>query len=142
MTGWRVGYIGAPEWICNACAKIQGQFTSGANAVAQRATITALNYGIELTTEMKVAFENRRDLVFNLLCDIPGIIVNKPQGAFYFFPDVSSYFGKTFGDKIISNAQDLCLFILNKFSGYSSWRCFWRFKLFKDFICNFRRGSN
>jgi len=114
MTGWRVGYIGAPEWICNACAKIQGQFTSGANAVAQRATITALNYGIELTTEMKVAFENRRDLVFNLLCDIPGIIVNKPQGAFYFFPDVSSYFGKTFGDKIISNAQDLCLFILNK----------------------------
>ncbi len=114
MTGWRIGYIGAPEWICNASAKIQGQFTSGANAVAQRATITALNYGIELTTEMKIAFEKRRNLVFNLLCDIPGIIVNKPQGAFYFFPDVSTYFGKTFGDEVISNAQDLCLFILNK----------------------------
>jgi aspartate aminotransferase len=114
MTGWRIGYIGAPEWICNASAKIQGQFTSGANAVAQRATITALNYGIELTTEMKIAFEKRRNLVFNLLCDIPGIIVNKPQGAFYFFPNVSTYFGKTFGDEVISNAQDLCLFILNK----------------------------
>jgi aspartate aminotransferase len=114
MTGWRVGYIGAPEWICNACAKIQGQFTSGANAIAQRATITALDYGIELTKDMRIAFQNRRDLVFNLLQDIPGIIVNQPQGAFYFFPDVSAYFGKTFGDEVIKNAKDLCLFILNK----------------------------
>lgn len=114
MTGWRVGYIGAPEWICNACAKIQGQFTSGTNAIAQKATITALDYGIELTKEMRTAFESRRDLVYSLLQDIPDITVNQPQGAFYFFPDVSAYFGKTFGDEVITNAKDLCLFILNK----------------------------
>lgn len=114
MTGWRIGYIGAPAWICNACSKIQGQFTSGPNAIAQRATITALDYGIELTQEMKIAFEKRRDIVFDLLNSVPGLSVNKPQGAFYFFPDVSSYFGKSFGDQVITNAQDLCLFILNK----------------------------
>ena len=114
MTGWRVGYIGAPEWICNACTKIQGQFTSCTNAIAQRATITALDYGIELTEDMRAAFEKRRDLVFNLLKEIPDVKVNQPQGAFYFFPDVSAYFGKTFGDQVITNAKDLCLFILNK----------------------------
>lgn len=114
MTGWRVGYIGAPEWICNACTKIQGQFTSCTNAIAQRATITALDYGIELTEDMRAAFEKRRDLVFNLLKEIPDVKVNQPQGAFYFFPDVSAYFGKTFGDQVITNSKDLCLFILNK----------------------------
>lgn len=114
MTGWRVGYIGAPEWICNACTKIQGQFTSCTNAIAQRATITALDYGIELTEDMRAAFEKRRDLVFNLLKEIPDVKVNQPQGAFYFFPDVSAYFGKAFGDQVITNAKDLCLFILNK----------------------------
>lgn len=114
MTGWRIGYIGAPKWICDACAKIQGQFTSGANAIAQRATITALDYGIELTTGMKSAFERRRNLVFSHLNEIPGFITNLPQGAFYFFPDVSAYFGKTVGDQIISNSSDLCLYLLNK----------------------------
>ena len=114
MTGWRVGYIGAPEWICNACTKIQGQFTSCTNAIAQRATITALDYGIELTEDMRAAFEKRRDLVFNLLNEIPDVKVNQPQGAFYFFPDVSAYYGKTFADQVITNAKDLCLFILKK----------------------------
>ncbi len=114
MTGWRVGYIGAPEWICNACTKIQGQFTSCANAIAQQATITALDYGIELTKDMRTAFESRRNLVFNLLKEIPDIKVTQPQGAFYFFPDVSAYFGKSFGDQVITNAKDLCMFILNK----------------------------
>lgn len=114
MTGWRIGYIGAPEWICKASAKIQGQFTSGANAIAQRATIIALKEGIEITEEMKLAFLRRRNLVFDQLLTIPGFITNKPTGAFYFFPDVSEYFGKSVGDQVITNASNLCLYILNK----------------------------
>lgn len=114
MTGWRIGYIGAPEWICKASAKIQGQFTSGANAIAQRATITALNYGIELTNNMQDAFLRRRDLVFTLLNEIPDFVIINPEGAFYFFPDVSAYFGKSVGNEVIKNASDLCLYILNK----------------------------
>lgn len=114
MTGYRIGYIGAPKWICNACSKIQGQFTSGANSIAQRATITALENGKNIVTYMIEAFEKRRDLVYELIRDIDGLKVNVPEGAFYFFPDVSYFFGKSYKGKVIKNATDLCLFILNE----------------------------
>ena len=114
MTGYRIGYIGAPKWICNACSTIQGQFTSGANAIAQKATIKAVSEGKELVTYMIDAYHERRDLVFELIKDIPGCKVNLPEAAFYFFPDVSSYFGKSFNNVKISNAKELCMFILNE----------------------------
>lgn len=114
MTGYRIGYIGAPEWICNACSKIQGQFTSGANAVAQRATITAVENGKELVEYMIDAFENRRNIVFELLKEIQELKVNLPEAAFYFFPDVSAYFGKSYNGNTIHNAKDLCLYILSE----------------------------
>ena len=114
MTGYRIGYIGAPEWICNACSKIQGQFTSGANAVAQRATITAVENGKELVEYMIDAFESRRNIVFEMLKEIQGLKVNLPEAAFYFFPDVSTYFGKSYNGNTIHNAKDLCLYILSE----------------------------
>ncbi len=114
MTGYRIGYIGAPEWICNACSKIQGQFTSGANAVAQRATITAVENGKELVEYMIDAFESRRNIVFEMLKEIQGLKVNLPKAAFYFFPDVSTYFGKSYNGNTIHNAKDLCLYILSE----------------------------
>jgi len=97
MTGWRLGYIGAPQWIASACAKIQGQVTSGANAFGQRAAITALEGDHQPSIEMKNAFEKRKHLVRSLLAEIPGVKINDPQGAFYLFPDVSAYFGKSYG---------------------------------------------
>ena len=114
MTGWRIGYMGGPEWIVKACDKIQGQFTSAANSIAQRATITAVKNGKNLTTEMKSAFLRRRNFLFDLLSQIPGLKVNKPKGAFYFFPDVSDYFGTTYKEYKINNANDLCLFLLHE----------------------------
>ncbi|MFT6746593.1 MAG: aspartate aminotransferase [Glaciecola sp.] len=113
MTGWRIGYAAGPEWLIKACNKIQGQFTSGANSIAQRACITAMNEGIKLSTDMKASFLNRRDLMYNLLQEIPGLKVNKPKGAFYLFPDVSSYFGKSTDGNTINNADELCDFLLN-----------------------------
>ena len=95
MTGYRIGYIGAPEFIAKACTKIQGQVTSGANSVAQRATITAVDADPSVLNHMVQAFHSRRDLVVGLLKEIPGIKINVPEGAFYVFPDVSSFFGKT-----------------------------------------------
>ena len=92
MTGWRIGYIGAPEFIAKACTKIQGQVTSGANSIAQRATITAVEADPSVLNEMVSAFKNRRDLVVGLVKEIPGFKLNVPEGAFYVFPDVSSYF--------------------------------------------------
>jgi aspartate aminotransferase len=114
MTGYRIGYIGAPEWICAACGKIQGQFTSGANAVAQQATITAVEQGKDLVKYMIEAYEKRRDLVYELISEIDGIKVNLPEGAFYFFPDISYYFGKSYNGLTIKNAKELCLYILNE----------------------------
>lgn len=114
MTGYRIGYIGAPKWIAQACAKIQGQFTSGANAIAQKATIAALKNGKQLVGYMVESFHKRRDLVYQLLKDIPKLKVNLPPGAFYFFPDVSGYFNSSFEDTIISNDVDLCNFILEQ----------------------------
>jgi len=112
MTGWRIGYIGAPEFIAKACTKIQGQVTSGANSIAQRATITAVDADPSVLNEMVSAFKNRRDLVVGLTKDIPGLKVNVPEGAFYVFPDVSSYFGKTLRGKLIANADDFSMYLL------------------------------
>ena len=114
MTGWRIGYIGAPEWIAKACNKMQGQITSGANCIAQRATITALNEPITKIQYMIDEFAKRREIIIELLNNIPGIKLNKPSGAFYVFPDVSSYFGKVLNGKKIKNATDFALYLLEK----------------------------
>ncbi len=114
MTGWRVGYIGAPTWLAKGCTKMQGQVTSANCSIAQRAALTAITGDLTPTKEMSAAYLQRRDLVYNLLKEIPGLKVNLPTGAFYFFPDVSSYFGKSAGDTKINNATDLCMYILEK----------------------------
>lgn len=114
MTGYRIGYIGAPEFIAKACTKMQGQVTSGANSIAQRATITALEADPSVLKEMVQAFKNRRDLVVKLLREIPGIKINIPEGAFYVFPDISSFFGKTLNGTLINSADDLSMYLLDK----------------------------
>lgn len=112
MTGWRIGFIGAPSWVAKACTKFQGQITSGANAIAQRATIAALDAPLEKIRYMIDKFRERRDLILELLGEIPGFNLNVPEGAFYVFPDISSYFGKTLGGKTIANASDFALYLL------------------------------
>lgn len=114
MTGWRIGYIGAPAWIAKACNKLQGQVTSGANAIAQRAVITALEAPVSKIDYMIEAFHQRRDLVLQLLGAIPGFKLNVPEGAFYVFPDISEYFGKTLRGKTINNASDFSLYLLEE----------------------------
>jgi aspartate aminotransferase len=114
MTGWRIGYIGAPEFIAKACTKMQGQVTSGANSIAQRATITAVDADPKVLNDMVTAFKNRRDLVVRLAAAIPGLKTTIPDGAFYLFPDVSSYFGKTLRGKLINNADDLSMYLLSE----------------------------
>ena len=114
MTGWRIGYIGAPAWIAKACNKMQGQITSGANCIAQRATITALEAPVSNIQYMVDEFKNRRKLIIELLSDIPGFKINEPEGAFYVFPDISYYFGKTLRGKTISNANDFALYLLEE----------------------------
>ena len=114
MTGWRVGFIGAPLWIAKACNKIQGQVTSATCAIAQKATEKAMNSDPKSSTSyMKDSFLKRRDLLLYELNNIEGIKTNIPDGAFYIFPDVSHYFGKSDGETIISNANDLCMYLLN-----------------------------
>lgn len=112
MTGWRIGYMGGPEWIAKACTKMQGQVTSGANCIAQRATITALENPPSKIKYMVDAFKERRTLILNLLSEIPGFKCNKPEGAFYVFPDISYYFGKTLNGTHINTASDFSLFLL------------------------------
>lgn len=114
MTGWRIGYIGAPEWIARACNKMQGQVTSGANCIAQRATIVALENPPSKIQYMIDAFNERRKLMLRLLSDINGFKTNKPEGAFYFFPDISYYFGKTLRGKNINTASDFSLYLLEE----------------------------
>ena len=114
MTGYRLGYIAAEVSVAKACEKLQGQFTSGANAVTQRAAITALLSDLRPTREMVKEFENRRQRVMDLLEEIPGIECAKPQGAFYVFPVIKYYFGKTDGETIIQNSSDLSMYLLNK----------------------------
>ena len=114
MTGWRVGYMAAHPTIAKACAKIQSQVTSGANSIAQKAIIAALDGGKEKIKYMIDAFDERRQLVYKLLKEIPGFKVNMPTGAFYFFPDVSELFGKTFNGVTINNATDLSMYLLEQ----------------------------
>ena len=112
MTGWRLGYIGAPKALAAACDKVQGQFTSATCSITQRATIAAMNTDPTVLKEMIAAFESRRNLVLSGLRNIPGLKVNNPEGAFYVFPDCSSYFGKTYNGQTISNSDDLCMYLL------------------------------
>lgn len=114
MTGWRVGYICAPLFIAKACEKMQGQFTSGGTGIAQRAALAAIAGDQTPSVEMEKAYLKRRDLVLKGLQAIPGIETHIPEGAFYFFPDVSSFFGKKAGDFVISNADDFCIYLLEK----------------------------
>ncbi len=114
MTGWRIGYIGAPAWIAKACTKFQGQITSGANAIAQRATIAALDAPLEKIQYMIDKFHQRRDLILQLLGEIPGFGLNVPEGAFYVFPDISAYFGKTLRGHQIANASDFAMYLLEE----------------------------
>ena len=114
MTGWRVGYIGAPNWIAKACTKMQGQITSGTNCIAQRACIAALEAPVSEIKYMIDEFKSRRELIIKLLKDIKGFKLNEPKGAFYVFPDISSFFGKTLKNKKINNASDFAIYLLEK----------------------------
>ena len=112
MTGWRIGYMAAPEWIVKGCNKLQGQYTSGACSVSQKAAEAAYTMQQECVEEMRQAFERRKNLIVELAKDITGLEVNNPQGAFYLFPKCSSFFGKSCGDKVINNSTDLALYLL------------------------------
>ena len=114
MTGWRIGYLGAPVWIAKACTKLQGQVTSGANCIAQRATIEAITQSPNKINYMVQEFEQRKDLIIKLLSKIKGFKLNNPGGAFYIFPDISYYFGRIIGDITIKNASDFAIVILEK----------------------------
>jgi len=114
MTGWRIGYIGAPKWLAAACDKVQGQITSGASSISQKAALAAVLGDLTAPKEMAEAYRRRRDLVLGLLKEIPGLKVNVPQGAFYAFPDVSHYLGKSVNGTKINTASDLSMYILNE----------------------------
>ena len=114
MTGWRVGYIAAPKWIADGANKMQGQLTSANSSISQRAAFAAITGELTPTLRMVDEYRNRRELVYTLLKEIPGVKANYPQGAFYFFPDVSSFIGKSDGSHTIQNGDDLCLYLLDK----------------------------
>lgn len=114
MTGWRIGYIGAPLWIAQACTKMQGQVTSGTCSIGQRAAKAAVEADPSVTHEMREAFKKRRDLVLSLLSEMPGVKINEPEGAFYVFPEIDSFFGKSDGRYTINNADDLTMYILEE----------------------------
>lgn len=114
MTGWRIGYIGAPLWVAKACNKLQGQFTSGVSSISQRAALAAVTSKSDAREQMRLAFLRRRDLICNLLREIDGLKVSIPEGAFYVMPDVTSYFGKGYKGVTIKNADDLALFLLDE----------------------------
>jgi len=114
MTGWRLGYMAAPDDIAKASIKMQGQFTSATCSITQRAAIVALTNGPEKVSNMIDAFKTRKELAHRLLCEIPNIIVNNPQGAFYFFPDISFYIGKSVGKYVINNSDDLSMYLIHE----------------------------
>lgn len=115
MTGWRIGYIGAPQWIADACTKMQGQVTSGASTIAQMAARAAVEADPSSVAHMVETFRSRRELMHALLADIPGLRVNRPEGAFYFFPDVTEYLGRSYRGQVIHTAGELCLYMLEHF---------------------------
>ena len=112
MTGWRIGYIAAPEWIVKGCNKLQGQYTSGPSSVSQKAAEAAYNLPQDCVETMRKAFERRRDLIVELAKEIPGLEVNTPEGAFYLFPKCSSFYGKSDGERTINNSTDLAMYLL------------------------------
>ena len=112
MTGWRIGYIAAPEWIVKGCNKLQGQYTSGPCSVSQKAALAAYTASQQCVEDMRVAFERRRNLIVELAKDIPGLEVNVPEGAFYLFPKCSNFFGKTDGTRVINSSTDLAMYLL------------------------------
>ena len=114
MTGWRIGYLAAPVWIAKGCTKLQGQMTSGASSIAQMAAVEAFNGDQTCTQDMQKAFKQRQDLAFDLLTEIDGFKLKKPDGAFYFFPDVSALFGKSYNGQTINNPTDLSLYLLEE----------------------------
>lgn len=114
MTGWRVGYIAAPKWVADGCNKVQGQLTSANCSISQRGALAAITGELAPTKKMVDEYHKRRDIVYKLLKEMPGVKANYPQGAFYFFPDVSSYYGKKDGDKVIKNGDDFCYYMLEK----------------------------
>jgi aspartate aminotransferase len=114
MTGWRIGYMAAPLWMAKACIKLQGQLTTGPTTNAQKASVVALNGDQTCVKDMLTAFKRRKDLVIKLMKDIPGIQVSEPDGAFYVFPKVDSYYGKSFGNKKINNSEEMCLYLLEE----------------------------
>jgi aspartate aminotransferase len=114
MTGWRLGYIGASKEIAAACSKIQGQFTSGTCSITQRAAIAALESDVDVLRDMVAAFKSRRSLVLNALSEIEGVVANVPEGAFYVFPDVSNFYGKSYNGKTIENGSDLAMYLLDE----------------------------
>ncbi|MBS1771663.1 MAG: pyridoxal phosphate-dependent aminotransferase [Bacteroidetes bacterium] len=113
MTGWRLGYMAGPKEIVQACEKMQGQFTSGTNSITQRASITALSGNLDETYKMRDAFRERRDFVINALNAMPGVEINMPEGAFYAFPNISSFFGKKNGDDVITDDESLSMYLLH-----------------------------
>ena len=114
MTGWRVGYIAAPKWVADGSNKVQGQITSANCSIAQRSALAAITGDLAPTKKMVEEYHKRRDIVYKLLKEMPGVKANYPQGAFYFFPDVSAYYGKKDGDKVIKNGDDFCFYMLEK----------------------------
>ena len=112
MTGWRIGFIAAPEWIVKGCNKLQGQYTSGPCSVSQKAAEAAYTGSQQCVEDMRVAFERRKNLIVKLAKEIPGLEVNNPEGAFYLFPKCSSYFGKKDGDRVINNSSDFAMYLL------------------------------
>jgi aspartate aminotransferase len=112
MTGWRIGYIGAPLWLAKACNKLQGQFTSGVCSIAQRAALAAITSKSDSKERMREAFLRRRDLICKLLGEIPGLKVRVPQGAFYVMPDITNFIGRSHHGQVINNADDLALYLL------------------------------
>jgi aspartate aminotransferase len=114
MTGWRIGFIAAPMWIAKACNKLQGQYTSGPNSIAQKASVAAFSGDQSCVEEMRRAFLRRRDLIVGLCKEIPGVKLNVPQGAFYIFPEVSRYYGKSVGGRKVNNAADLAMYLLEE----------------------------
>ena len=141
MTGWRLGYIGASKEIAAACTKMQGQFTSGTCSITQKAAIAALKEDPASLDDMVGAFKNRRELVLNALNKIEGVKTNVPEGAFYVFPDVSYFYGKSYNGQTIENGSDLAMYILNEaLVAVVTGEAFWRSKLYSYFLCRFRRN--